>query len=280
VRDALRRLTTLVDDEGDLRPLCFMRAVLGVVLLLHLRPDLTRDRTPYDRFHEPWWDWLPTPSPEQYRALLWVGVGLGVAMILGCACRLVVPLASALVLYQMTADLTSFSHNRAFLSWLLFGLSWLPTDRWLAVDRWLPWGTAGRGVVGLRWPVYLLRGIAALVYLSSGISKWFDADWRSGQVLWARVQLGVENVPFGGWLFDLVTSRGFYRVAAPTVLATEVAIGLGLWFRPTRRLVMVLAVLFHVSIEITASVQTFSYSALAALLIWLPAGRVTKWQDG
>lgn len=278
-RRLLARLDALVDDLGDLRPVCLLRAFLGVVLLLHLRPDLQRDRTPFDRFNEPWWSWVPTPSGDQYRALLWLGVVLGVAMIIGLACRVVVPLACALVLYQMVADLTSFSHNRAFLTWLLFGLSLVPTDRWLAVDRFLPWGalrSSGARAVGLRWPVYLLRAIASLVYLSSGLSKWFDADWRSGQVLWGRVTLGAENIPFDGWLFDLLTDRAFYRVAAPVVLATEVAIGVGLWFLPTRRWAIALAVLFHISIEITASVQTFSYSAIAALLIWLPVTRSTS----
>jgi len=56
---------------------------------------------------------------------------------------------------------------------------------------------------------------------------------------------------------------------APSAIAAELFIGLGVWFPRTRLAAIWLAIVFHTSIEITASVQTFSYTAIAALLVWV-----------
>lgn len=58
-------------------------------------------------------------------------------------------------------------------------------------------------------------------------------------------------------------------MVAPAALAVEVFIALAIWFPRTRLAAIWVAAVFHLSIEIAASVQTFSYSAIAALLIWV-----------
>src|SRR4029079_10697141 len=45
-------------------------------------------------------------------------------------------------------------------------------------------------------------------------------------------------------------------------------IAIGLWSRATRYVAVWLAVVFHASIEVTSSVQVFSYLGIAALVIW------------
>jgi hypothetical protein len=117
----------------------------------------------------------------------------------------------------------------------------------------------------------MLRVIASGVYLASGGTKLLDSAWRSGLVLWDRTMRFQDVIPsaFDGWIHDLLVSRWFHRVLSPGAIATELFIAIGLWFPRTRRWALALAISFHVSIEISAKVQTFSYSALAALLIWL-----------
>lgn len=265
-RSRLGLLDRIVDDRGSLRAVAVMRVLFGVVVVLHFRRDLRLDPVPVERFHVPWWSWVPVPSPEVYRALMWVGVAAGVAMVVGLACRVATATAGAVVLYLLMLDLSGFSHNRAFLVWMLFGLTLLPTGRALALDARL------RGTMsdeGWLWPVWLLRVIASSVYLTSGGTKLLEADWRSGRVLWDRVVRHADEIPFDGWVSDLLTSRAFHRVLAPSAIATELFIGLGLWFPRTRLVAIWVAIVFHASIEVTLSVQTFSYSAIAALLIWV-----------
>lgn len=286
-----------------------MRMLMGAVVIRHFWPYLGASVLPVERFHVPWWSWLPVPSPTAYRALLWLGVAAGVGMILGVATRLATKVAFAVVLYLLLVDMTGFVHNRAFLVWLLFGLSLLPTGGAFSLGRALwqrvrpgaaaigltlpgdpigprrPTEPVGReGVpgevadegrcVGPVWPVFLLRVVVSGVYLSSGLTKLFNPDWSGGLVLWDRVVRYSHLIPFDGWVFDLLTNRDFYRVVAPSAIALEVLAAIGFWLGRTRLTAIWLAILFHLSIELTASVQTFSYSAIAALLLWVtPAAR-------
>lgn len=265
-------LGRIVDATGDLRLMGLMRAAFGAIVVVHFWPDLTSDRLPVERFHAPWWSWWPVPDAGLYRVLLWAGVLAGALMIVGVLARLATAVALTVVLYLLIVDLGGFGHNRAFLAWVLFGLMLLPTGRaWsipalVARHRGEPLDT-----VGFTWPVVMIRLIVSGVYLASAVTKLLDAEWRSGLVLWDRTIRYEHAIPsaFDGWIHDLLVGRWFHRVLAPATIATELFLAVGLWFPRTRRAALAVAVAFHVSIELTARVQTFSYSALAALLIWL-----------
>jgi hypothetical protein len=249
-----------------------MRMLMGAVVIRHLWPYLGAAVLPVERFHVPWWSWLPVPPPAAYRALLWLGVAAGGAMILGVATRLATKAAFAVVAYLLFVDMTGFVQNRAFLVWLLFGLSLLPTGGAFSLIRVFRRGDGA--CVGPVWPVFLLQVVVSGVYLTSGFTKLVDPDWSGGLVLWDRVVRYSDLIPFDGWIFDLLTNRDFYRVLAPSAIAVELFVAIGLWLPRTRLTAIWLAILFHLSIEVTASVQTFSYSAMAALLLWVvPATR-------
>ena len=70
------------------------------------------------------------------------------------------------------------------------------------------------------------------------------------------------------WSVDLLTNRSFNTVSAKFVIATELFIALGLWSRRTRYAAVWVAVCFHIAIQVSASVEVFSYLAIAALVIW------------
>ena len=274
--DRLGPLGPIVDATGDLRLIGLMRAAFGLIVIVHFWPDLTAEQLPVERFHEPWWSWWPVPHPGGYEFLLWVGVAAGALMVVGVATRIATAVAFSVVLYLLVVDISGFGHNRAFLTWMLFGLSLMPTDRSYSLRAW----AARRGghpldTTGFTWPVVMLRVIVSGVYLASAGTKLLDSAWRSGLVLWDRTLRFEHTIPeaFDGWIHDMLVSRWFHRLLAPAAIATELFLAIGLWFPRTRRLALAVAVAFHVSIELTAKVQTFSYSALAALLIWLvPTG--------
>ena len=67
---------------------------------------------------------------------------------------------------------------------------------------------------------------------------------------------------------DLVLDRDFHTFAAKLIIATELFIASGLWWRRTRWLAVFVAVCFHIGIEFTARVQVFSYLGIAVLFIW------------
>jgi hypothetical protein len=128
------------------------------------------------------------------------------------------------------------------------------------------------------------------VYFASGFSKLVDPDWFGGTVTWGRVvtqeaMLRASVLP--EFVQELLLDRSFHTVAAKLIVLTELVIALGFWWRRTRPWAVTIAVVFHVLIEASASVQTFSYLAIGVLFVWadpdLPAfrrdgGRPVGWR--
>src|SRR5690606_10120359 len=175
-----------------------------------------------------------------------LGVLAGALMVVGLLSRVATATAFVIVTYLVFVDMTSFAHNRGFLVWMLGGLAFLPTDRAFSLDARLH---RDRPTTGDLWPVFVLRVVVTTVYLTSGLTKLANPDWRSGLVLWDRVNRYAHKIPWDGWVYDVVTSRWFHRVLAPSAIAVEVFIALALWNRRTRAVAMVVAVIFHASIE-------------------------------
>jgi uncharacterized membrane protein YphA (DoxX/SURF4 family) len=261
-------LDRVVDRRGSLRAVALLRAVMGAVVIRHLWPEVRAALLPVDRFHVPWWSWVPVPSHTGYRLILWIGIAAGAAMILGVLTRLATITALAVVTYLLLVDMTGFAHNRAFLVWILFGLTLLPTGTAFTVTR-RPTTRPSDDTTGFLWPLLLLRLIVSSVYLTSGTTKLANPDWRGGLVLWDRVVRHEHLIPVGGWIHTTLTSRLFHELLSPAAIAIELFIGIALWPRRTRLTAIWIALVFHTSIELAAAVQTFSYSAIAALLIWV-----------
>jgi hypothetical protein len=82
----------------------------------------------------------------------------------------------------------------------------------------------------------------------------------------ARDQLDASPLP--GWAVSVLTDRDFHTGAAKLVILTELFIAVGLWWRGTRYAAVWVAVVFHVTIQASASVEVFSVLALAVLVVW------------
>ena len=277
-RARARRGTPCSTGPGSVRAVAVLRIAIGPITLLHLRPFLRDavDGVSYDdHFWEPFIPWLPHLPDRLWFAMLWVGAVAAVLMTIGLWTRFATATAFVVVAGNLLLSQTHFRHNRAFLAIVLGGVALLPAGRVLSVDAW--WrrrrGSAGpdRRRVAL-WPLWLLRAQVCLVYLASGISKLVDPDWFGGLVLWDRVvryQYVLEPTPLPGWAIDLLTERWLYYVVGPAAVFTELFIGVGLWFGRTRLAAVWVAIVFHVLIEVSASVEVFSFVAIAALAIWV-----------
>lgn len=275
------RWAQVIDWTGDGRSVAVLRIALGPITLLHLRPFLEDaiDGVAYhDHFWHPFlpgWPELPTGV---WLAILSVGAAAAVLMTVGLWTRLATATAFTVVAVNLLTSTTHFRHNRTFLAILLGGVALMASGRVLSLDAWRH-RRAGRSrpaTIAL-WPLWLLRVQVTLVYLASGISKLVDPDWISGLVLWDRVvryRHVLEPTPLPDWAVELLSERWFHYLLGPAAVATELLIGVGLWFARTRLAAVWLAVAFHVMIEISAAVEVFSLAALAALSIWVtPATR-------
>lgn len=271
------------DRPASVRSLALLRLVLGPVVLVHLWPFLTETAsgsTYRDHFHAPWWELAPELPGAAQVAMVWVGAVAAVALSLGWRTRLVAPLTWLCVAGNLFLSQHHFRHNRAFLLLLLAAVALGDSGRVLSLDavrRRIRTGarpTDPGGDLGTVWPLWLLRVLAASVYLASGFSKLIDPDWSGGLVLWDRAvrhqHLVHERVPgpLADAVVELVTTRWVHAITSPIAVAMELFIGIGLWFGPTRLTAIWVALFFHLSIELSASVEVFSFAAIAALVIW------------
>jgi uncharacterized membrane protein YphA (DoxX/SURF4 family) len=265
-----------------MRALALLRVLAGPAVLLHLQPFLSDGwdgRTYRDAFHEPYAAWYPELPEAAYIGLLWLGAVAAVAMSLGFLTRVAAGTTFAIVAYNLFLSTTHFHNNRAYLLIVLGVLAVAPCGRELSVDAWI---RRRRGRPALdpsapAWPLWLLRFECAAVYGASGLSKLVDPDWFGGTVTWQRVVRAREDLeawPLPDWAISALTDRGFHTGAAKLIVLTELCIALGLWWRGTRYVVVWVAVVFHLTIEASASVQVFSYLGIAVLVIWaVPATR-------
>jgi hypothetical protein len=254
----LARFDELLGRPVSMRSLTLLRVLAGPAVLWSLWPflsDALDGRIYSDSFYEPYASWYPELPRAVYVGLLFVAAAAAVAMTLGILSRLATITAFTIFAYNLFLSTTHFHNNRAYLLIVLGILSLVPSGR----------------DVGPGWPLWLLRFECAAIYGASGLSKLLDPDWFGGAVTWGRVvqsraDLQAWHVP--DWLISLLTNRDFHTGAAKLIVLTELSIAVGLWSRRTRYAALWVAVVFHLSIEASASVQVFSYLGIAVLLIW------------
>ena len=272
----LAALDELLGRRVSMRSLALLRILIGPVTLLHLRPfvlDALNGTIYRDAFYEPYASWYPELPRPLYGILLAVGVLAALAMSVGFCTRVAAGATFAVVAYNLFLSTTHVHSNRAYLVIVLAALTLAPCGRELSVDAWI---RQRRGHPPLdprapAWPLWLLRFEAAVVYGASGLSKLIDPDWFGGTVTWHRVvqvRDRLDASPLPGWAVSLLADRSFHTVTAKLIVMTELFIAIGLWWRATRYAAVWVAVCFHLAIEVSASVQVFSYLAIAALVIW------------
>jgi HTTM domain len=276
VRGFADRFDELLGRPVSMRAFALLRVLTGPVVLLHLRPFLSDSldgRVYREAFYEPYAAWYPELPDAVYVGLLWLAAAAAVAMSLGLLTRLATAATFVIVTYNLLLSTTHFHNNRAYLVIVLGLLAVAPCGRELSLDAWI---RRRRGLPALdpsapAWPLWLLRFECAAIYGASGLSKLLDPDWCGGTVTWQRVTRARDDLdawPLPDWAVSLLTDRSFHTGAAKFIVLTELFIAAGLWWRGTRYVAVWVAVVFHISIEASASVQVFSFLAIAVLVIW------------
>jgi uncharacterized membrane protein YphA (DoxX/SURF4 family) len=270
------RLDELLGRPVSMRALALLRVLAGPAVLLHLQPflsDALDGRIYSDAFYQPYAAWYPELPDGVYVGLLWLAAVAAVAMSLGFLTRLATVTTFLIVAYNQFLSTTHFHNNRAYLVIVLGLLAAAPCGRELSVDARVR-RRRRRAPLDLRapaWPLWLLRFECSAVYAASGLSKLLDPDWFGGTVTWQRVTRArdeLEAWPLPDWAVSALTDRSFHTGAAKLIVLTELFIAAGLWSRRTRYAAVWVAVVFHVTIEASASVQVFSYLAIAVLVVW------------
>ncbi len=105
-----------------------------------------------------------------------------------------------------------------------------------------------------------LRAYMSLVYVSSGIEKLSGEAWRSGEAMWNFLMRPEVTVMDFGWISQ---APWLATALAWTVLVIEVGYGVCLFWPRVRLWWLVLTLLLHLGIAITAKLWFFSLTMIA-----------------
>lgn len=117
---------------------------------------------------------------------------------------------------------------------------------------------------GRVWAQRLLQIQICVVYLQTFWFKVVQPDWQSGDVIYLVLrtkEIANFSVP------ELISnSRELCRYMTWAALCMELAIPVLIWFKQTRKIVMLVAVLFHLSMEYCLSIPFFQPLMIVGLL--------------
>jgi hypothetical protein len=256
------------DEVGDGNVLGFVRLALGLLLFANALRAAAELKRGYfgDVFH---WPMLPeslVPARAVYTGIVAAQVLLSVLVVAGQRARGALLMSALLGTYVLLCDRMQFHHNRAALFLYSFLLAWSPCDRSFCIAA-VP--AAAR--IGPLWAARLAQLQVSIIYLASGGSKLFDADWRGGRVLLERMSLYAQNaidigVPARVVQFFLVPEVG--SAVAKAAIATELLLAVGLWSRRARIAALWWGVWFHLTIEATSAVEGFTWLTLAVYALF------------
>jgi uncharacterized membrane protein YphA (DoxX/SURF4 family) len=265
----MTRERSVLDQIGDTHALAAARVAFGILLLFQAWESASEQLNEGffgSHFHVPFVPESLVPSERTYALVLCAQAVCGVLVVLGHSARPALLFSACAITYAMLCDRLHFHHNRWALACYAAILSLSPCDRAFALG-------APKGVpaVGPLWAVWLARVQVSIVYLASGSSKLVDRDWRSGQVLYDRL------VRYGGAAVDSgVPARvvAFFQqesvasFLAKGAITTELFLAFALQTRRLRIPALFVGLIFHAMIELSARVELFSFTTLAAYLLF------------
>lgn len=210
-------------------PVAVTRIVMaGAALVMTYEGHVALSRAGEGRMEVPVAPWLPSAEaipPSAWSALM---LAATISLLLGwrpALGALTLALGNAVLLLT---DWQMYSNHRYLFTLLAVWLIFAQSDRALA-----PRAAARRqrsGDTVLWWPQLLMMVTVSSVYVFAGLSK-INAEYLTGVVI-------ASNAP--AWVPS--------QLAAWATILTELAIGLGLWFRRTRIIAVALGMGLHVSI--------------------------------
>lgn len=264
-------------EERDALLLGLLRLAISALLFfngLRLIVELSQGGYFADYFHIPMIPEQWVPGGAGYQLLLGVQALASVLAFIGLWPREALLTASSLGLYFLSCDRLQYHNNRYALLLLGFLLAFTPCDRSFLLVRGRGHSLPREQRIAPTFARRLFQIQVSLIYLGSTGGKLLDADWRGGQVLFRRFAEGpaiwaLHGFTMPPWLLTIWTSAWFASVAAKAAIASELFIALGIWLPRTRRLALWLGVIFHVSIELTAHVELFSWLMVASYLAFV-----------
>lgn len=204
--------------------------------------------------------WLPKTSTT-----LWVCYGVlianSIALLLGVFTR--VQLASIFVLYTsfVHRNLLIFDGEDILFRLMPFYLLFSPAGKYLSVERWWNRKFQPNNPIPQEYPIWPLRMIqiqtTAIVFFSC-IEKLRGTQWPDGTALYyvSRLDDLFYRLPVPDFIFQSIL---LISLISWGTLVLEFVVPIAVWFPRTRRIALVIAFLFHLSLDYMMNLNLFQW---------------------
>ncbi len=242
----------------------------------HYRPGFpAHEYTAYQwrGFRVPFVDAFAIHSLHTYRAVEDAALVAALLFLAGAGGRVTGAAVAVLYALLFNTSVLAFSHNELLLLLALTIVGLSPsTDRW-SVDA-LVRRRLSRPARGVRtmMPARMLQVLVSTVYSFTVIAK-LNKGWLTGIALHDAL---LKHVPHFRALrslaFTLPDSDWVYVPPMWAVLVVETFLAFGFWFPRTRKLALVVGLLFHLGIELTMDVGAYSFAFCALYAAFFAPG--------
>ncbi|OAN40300.1 HTTM domain-containing protein [Mycolicibacterium iranicum] len=261
-----------------------VRIVFGLIMVawgLSLFPDLDAFFTSDGVLARPRSDsfeWGVLHEGADGRAVLFAWIALilaAIALTIGWHSRAASVLVFVLVLSFQYRNPLIFNAGDVLLRVEAFVIALAPSGAALSLDERRRTGSFWSAQTRAPWPLRLLQIQLTVVYVATFAARMTGEKWPSGTAVSYALRLEdmlILRVPGA-----VVDSPALTNVGTWTVLVGELLLGILIWKRRIRPVVVAIGVVLHLTIMITIAVGFFTPAMLLLYLAFLPSGAGERW---
>jgi len=131
----------------------------------------------------------------------------------------------------------------------------------------------GRAMVSL-WPQRLVQFNVALIYFTTWWLKMDGDHWRGGTATYYVLRL---NEFHRFWVPAFMKAPGLSHLFTYMTVATELAMGTFVFYKPARKWVLLAAIGMHLSIEYSMNIPMFAFSIIAMYITFYEGTEIDAW---
>lgn len=127
------------------------------------------------------------------------------------------------------------------------------------------------------WAQRMIQIQLSLMYLSAFLVKIKGATWLHGTALFYVYHLEeLRHFPLPSWFF----SPALLKLGDWLALALEFALGVLIWVKEFRYVLLVLGLLFHLCLEYSLNIPLFQWDVLSAYILFVDAKDISRVSSG
>lgn len=251
----------------------FLMKQIGLVALLTFRP--LRLGFPKHRFSSvnsyrldtfnipyPFADWLPIPSFQVYEYIEVAIFILTLLWVIGFLTRWVGPLMLILYAYLFFLCQLSFSHHLWQFLLVLSVLVFSNCGQYYSIDQ--IWNNYRQQTPKTAFvaPAWMLKFLISVIYFFTASSK-LQAGWWNGQALNLYMSGKIAQNSIVAPILEVFPSS----LMGILVIASMYFVSVAIWFPKWRVAAILVGIGIHVGIDLTLSVETYSYQMWALYIV-------------